>query len=525
MGIPSYFSHIVKQHRSIIRPFVQNKDIIDNLYLDCNSIIYDELHKLAEGVPYSQIENVLINAVISKLIYYINLIQPKQNVFVAFDGVAPVAKLDQQRKRRYMTWFQGELVKKLDPSVETAAKWNSSAITPGTSFMNELGRTLKMRFGNPGEFKLDKLIISSSDEAGEGEHKIYEFIRNNKDYHAKSSTVIYGLDADLIMLTLNHLHIAPKMYLFRETPHFISSIDKSLDPEKNYVMDIGELNSNISQEVNSASDYIFICFMLGNDFLPHFPALNIRTNGIYKLVDAYVSTMGKKNTLTTIDKNGSNKIIWKNYRKFIEYLALKEEDYIKEEFITREKQGKRGFNYNDYQGIKKLEKQIENVPMTDRSCEQYINPLVEGWRERYYSKLFNIRICEVRLKEICMNYLEGLEWTFKYYSTGCVNWRLSYKYHYPPLLSDLIKYIPYFDIELVEHKDKNPVNSMVQLCYVLPKSSHYLLPQKLYGKISKSVPHYYSNNCNFEWAFCKYFWESHIIMPDINIQELEKLVQ
>ena len=525
MGIPSYFSHIVKQHRSIIRSFIQNKDIIHNLYLDCNSIIYDELHRLSEGVPYSQIETTLINGVINKLIYYINLIQPKQNVFVAFDGVAPVAKLDQQRRRRYMTWFQGELLKKLDPSIETGSKWNSSSITPGTTFMNELGRTLKMRFGNPKEFKLDKLIISASDEAGEGEHKIYEFIRNNVEYHAKSSTVIYGLDADLIMLTLNHLHIAPKMYLFRETPHFISSIDKSLDPEKNYVMDIGELNSNISQEVNSANDYIFICFMLGNDFLPHFPALNIRTNGIYKLVDAYVATMGKKNTLTTIDKNGNNKIIWKNYRKFIEHLALKEEDYIKEEFITREKQSKRGFNYSEYEGIKKLEKQIENVPMTDRSCEQYINPLVDCWRERYYSKLFDIKICEDRLKEICMNYLEGLEWTFKYYSTGCVNWRWTYKYHYPPLLSDLLKYIPYFDIELVEHKEKNPVNPMVQLCYVLPKSSHYLLPQKLYSKISKNVPHYYSNNCHFEWAFCKYFWESHIIMPDINIQELENLVQ
>ena len=60
---------------------------------------------------------------------------------------------------------------------------------------------------------------------GEGEHKIYEYIRTNSEYHKDSTTVIYGLDADLIMLTLNHLKYCNNMFLFRETPHFISHID------------------------------------------------------------------------------------------------------------------------------------------------------------------------------------------------------------------------------------------------------------------------------------------------------------
>jgi 5'-3' exonuclease len=152
------------------------------------------------------------------------------------------------------------------------------------------------------------------------------------------------------------------------------------------------------------------------------------------------------------------------------------------------------------------------LPMKDRSVEHFINPYEEGWRERYYSALFDIKINDERCKEICINYLEGLEWTMNYYTSGCIDWRWTYKYHYPPLLSDLIKYIPYFDTTLVSVKAKNPVTPIEQLCYVLPKSSHYLLPQKVHAQIK---PEWYSTNCRFQWAFCKYFWESHIDMPTV----------
>ena len=71
MGIPSYFSHIVKQHRSIIRNFIneKKKDKIENLYLDSNSIIYDAFNN-----NNNLDEPQLINAVCDKLIYYIKLI-------------------------------------------------------------------------------------------------------------------------------------------------------------------------------------------------------------------------------------------------------------------------------------------------------------------------------------------------------------------------------------------------------------------------------------------------------------------
>lgn len=87
MGIPSYFSHIIKHHNVI----VQKADMvekIDNLYIDSNSIIYDVIHSNS-GYSYSEI----YQQICVKLIYYIDQISPQKNVFIAFDGVAPIAKL------------------------------------------------------------------------------------------------------------------------------------------------------------------------------------------------------------------------------------------------------------------------------------------------------------------------------------------------------------------------------------------------------------------------------------------------
>jgi len=117
-----------------------------------------------------------------------------------------------------------------------------------------------------------------------------------------------------------------------------------------------------------------------------------------------------------------------------------------------------------------------------------------------------------------------LEWTLKYYTTGCPDWRWCYKYNYPPLFSDLLKFVPFFDRELVPYKAQNPVKALVQLCYVLPRESLQFLPKKLRERLQKDYEHLYPTEAEFIWAFCKYFWESHIDLPEMDIEILEKIV-
>ena len=136
MGIPSYFSYIVKNHSKIIKEFNDNLKI-NNLYLDCNSIIYDAVHNIDFSKLVDSDINTIIKSVIKKIDEYIYLIQPDTNIFIAFDGVAPVAKLEQQRQRRYKSQYQNRIIKSIYKDSKPDP-WNTTAITPGTVFMQKL---------------------------------------------------------------------------------------------------------------------------------------------------------------------------------------------------------------------------------------------------------------------------------------------------------------------------------------------------------------------------------------------------
>lgn len=532
MGIPSYFSYIVKNHAKLIRKLEHSTIKVNNLYLDCNSIIYDAVHnidftKLADNDISTM--DTIIRCVIDKIDEYIIQLKPDGTLFIAFDGVAPVAKLEQQRSRRYKSLYQNKISKSIFKDTK-ADPWNTTAITPGTVFMKKLNDKIKSVYQNPFILGLKKIIVSTSDTFGEGEHKLFQYIRENPEQHKDVNTIIYGLDADLIMLSINHLPISRKIFLFRETPHFIQSISSELDPNETYLIDIPELANVITLEMNNGEeltteqqknriyDYIFMCFFLGNDFMPHFPAVNIRTGGVEKMMNAYKATIGKTNENLTDGK----KIYWKNVRTLVQTLADSEEKFIQSEAKLRDRREK---NMMPDSTPEDKYRRFEALPVYDRAIEKYINTFKPNWRLRYYKSLFRNDITEQHIEDACINYLEGLEWTMKYYTTGCADWRWCYNYNYPPLLSDLIRYIPLFDKEFVVNKPPQPVNELVQLCYVLPQQSLHLLPSGLYNKLIHEHIEWYKSDCKFVWAYCRYFWESHVVLPHIDINKLEQFVK
>ena len=148
MGIPSFFSYLIKNHPEIIKQIKSNSLKFDNFYLDSNSIVYDSLRKIKYNKELNkEFEQELIYSVCLKIDEYIQIINPRNRVFIAFDGVAPMAKLEQQRTRRYKSFFERELLKKLDTK-KMGDTWDKTAITPGTEFMRKMGEFIKKYYKN-----------------------------------------------------------------------------------------------------------------------------------------------------------------------------------------------------------------------------------------------------------------------------------------------------------------------------------------------------------------------------------------
>ena len=340
MGIPSYFSHILRNYNHILRSlgYLKNTETLNNLFLDCNSIIYDAVYSLQKNAPtdVNEFESKIIDTVIENIKKYIDIIRPDSVVYIAFDGVAPFAKMEQQRMRRYKSNYMSKL-----EFIEKKTSWDTSSITPGTAFMEKLSNRVEYAFQHQElKYGIKKLVVSCSNQSGEGEHKITEFMREFGNLN--ETVALYGLDADLIMLSMFHLKYYKNIYVFREAPEFIKSAIQVSEANSLYFLDIEAFSSCLLSEMDCSCydkqriyDYVFMCFILGNDFLPHFPAMNIRTQGIQVLMDIYRLRIGNVKDRFFISREG--KIQWKVFGEFIKDIAKREKDLIKNEYFARDK--------------------------------------------------------------------------------------------------------------------------------------------------------------------------------------------
>ena len=206
---------------------------------------------------------------------------------------------------------------------------------------------------------------------------------------------------------------------------------------------------------------------------------------------------------------------------FIKEIARNEKQFLLNECNVRKKFDK--FNFLE-KTTEEKETVLLNAPIIYRAEEKYICPEEPFWKDRYYDVLFHMEYCYDNTSVICRNYFEGLEWVYTYYNSECPNWKWKYNYHYPPLFTDLCKFLPN-EGDILIYPDGNAVTPNVQLCYVLPYSNLYLLPIEIQEKIYKDYSHLYPIQYGFHWAFCRYFWESHPILPDISLKLLEDIIK
>lgn len=535
MGIPAYLSYIIRNYPGIVRAFSGGDGApkFNHMYFDSNSIVYDAYRQLQEEPNAVINDNTIIDKVILKIEHLIESICaaqqncPLNTIFIALDGVSPFAKITQQRQRRFRS--------SAATTTDNTTSFSTIKITPGTEFMKLLTLRLTRHFSKfcggaaqrrEVKYSRSEVIISGSDIPGEGEHKIFQHIRENACGDADATYVIYGLDADLIMLSINHLYISQNIYIFRETPEFRDIASMKDVPYT--LLNISKLAKNIELHTGAdAQSYIFLCFLLGNDFLPHFPALNLRTNGMDILLESYKKIIGNSKLI----KNG--RIQWRVLFRLLKYIASIEHELFIEKTRDRDRQEKKYM----HQPIREGDDPDLHIPIIRRELEKYICPEEEGWETRYYRVLFDFttfsgssaaaaQICAAQndISNICLNLLHGLEWTFKYYCGNCVDWRWKYNYHYAPLITDFIKYIPQFETDFFcAAAPRAALHPDIQLACVLPLKYLHLLPNYIREHIEKKYMSLYPQceDIRYIWAYCRYNWESHLILPELTNEILD----
>ncbi|MCJ1353283.1 MAG: 5'-3' exoribonuclease 2 [Icmadophila ericetorum] len=369
MGIPAAFRWLSQKYPKIISPVIEelpqeiegqevlvdtagpnpNGEEFDNLYLDMNAIVHPCAHP--EDRPPPETEEGMMLEIFKYADRVVSMVRPRKILMMAVDGVAPRAKMNQQRSRRFRSaqeakekdednkefakMLRSQKGNTLDPDGEVFAEkktWDSNAITPGTPFMNLLATSLRYWAAykantDPAWEKL-KVIISDASVPGEGEHKIMEFIRSQRaspEHDPNTRHVMYGLDADLIMLGLAthepHFRVLREDVFFQEskartcricgqTGHKAEEcrgqvkVKQGQYDEKNGAvaqkpfiwLHVSILREYLEIELmvpgqpfrfdleRALDDWVFMCFFVGNDFLPHLPSLDIRENGIDTLM-------------------------------------------------------------------------------------------------------------------------------------------------------------------------------------------------------------------------------------------------
>jgi len=266
------------------------------------------------------------------------------------------------------------------------------------------------------------------------------------------------------------------------------------------------------QQKNRIYDYIFLCFFLGNDFLPRFPALNIRTHGIPVLLETYKKCIGKPNKTSFIMNDEIN---WECVYQFISELANQEHKLIMIEHKLRNK-----FDHYKWpeETAQDREKILTNSPIVDRADEKSLRPMDAGYRERYYSTVlhFNTKspAYSKYVHDICKNYTDGLNWVFQYYTKGCIDWRWKYNYNYPPLLKDLREYFRgSTQMPLSVHTENMiPLTYSEQLNYILPFAYKQLLlhPSDIIKTEIDGLP------ITFAGFYNRYAWECSVYFSSEN---------
>eukprot|EP00929_Paragymnodinium_shiwhaense_P008140 TRINITY_DN112080_c0_g1_i1.p1 TRINITY_DN112080_c0_g1~~TRINITY_DN112080_c0_g1_i1.p1 ORF type:complete len:988 (+),score=240.62 TRINITY_DN112080_c0_g1_i1:267-2966(+) len=316
----------------------------------------------------------------------LRIVRPKKLLYMAIDGVAPRAKMNQQRARRFRAAQERDEIERemsklrvdweaegrVLPNKQLTKPFDSNVITPGTHFLNKMSEAIRYYIhdrttNDPLWQKLKfRVILSDANIPAEGEHKLMDYIRAQRgqpDYDPNTRHCLYGADADLIMLGLatHEAHFSiirevvmpkneKKCTLCGASGHVASECTGEAEEDeaigtgiqkpfqilsvailRQYMqLQFHELSDRMGPEnpynfERVVDDFVFMCFFVGNDFLPHLPSLSIRDGSVDQMLSLYIEILPTMSTYLT-DAGVCN---LPQIEQFLEYLGGIEDQVFK----------------------------------------------------------------------------------------------------------------------------------------------------------------------------------------------------
>jgi 5'-3' exonuclease len=518
MGIKHFWSWFRLKFKNNIselkksETLAQNNIFIDNFMIDMNGLFHTSAQKVYEYGNFKRnrllttAKPVKINNFSQQMKLFkdvcetvdkaLAIVKPRKRLILCVDGPAPLSKQNQQRKRRFMSAQTNDSV------------FDSNCITPGTKFTDHLTKYIdwhirKKISENDELWKGVEVIFSNEKAPGEGEHKLFNYLR--KYGNKEESYCIHGMDADLVMLSLG-THM-PKFFILREEP-MRSAVEF-------YAIDIGSVRQDMCDimkwdeekgrkfsKESAIDDFIFMCFTVGNDFLPHIPGIEIIEGAIDFMLDVYKNTCVSYGHLTRKTDKGV-KFRRRSFSVFLGTVSQYEKG------VLEDKLGHKDRFFPD--------------PLLENNST-YVKGKYELDIVKYHKDYYAKNLSEIENKEeLCHEYLDGMQMVLSYYLEGNTDWNWRYPYHYAPFADEISEYIKTYKFKVkVETK---PAEPFIQLLCVLPPKSSELLPSPLNTLLSSDsspLASYCPSKFEVDLSGKRQSWEGIVLLPVIDYEKVKE---
>lgn len=560
---------------------------------------------------------------------------------MAIDGVAPRAKMNQQRSRRFraskeaaekaveIARIRAELKERgciLPPEKPKGEHFDSNCITPGTPFMDRLSKCLQFyihdRLNNNPAWRNVKVILSDANVPGEGEHKIMDYIRKQRaqpDHDPNTQHVLCGADADLIMLGLatheaNFTIIREEFLPNKPRPCDVCNMLGHESKDCNGLATVGGeeeptlfgketqfifvrlsvLREYLERELEMPNlpfpydfdrvldDWVFMCFFVGNDFLPHLPSLEIREGAIDRLINLYKKCVYKTGGYLT----DSGDVALERVEMIMTDLGYMEDNIFKErqrselrfrenlkrrKAMEKEKEqrpnfsammnsqfaptalgannapvplqnvrqeaanfrmigmkgntgnsGSGGYGNQSASGGQGVKRKAEEVEEKDEDAHDEVRLYESGFKDRYYESKFDVAAENLQFRNtVALEYVRGLCWVLKYYYQGCASWGWYFPYHYAPFASDFLNISGLstkFDLGI-------PFRPLEQLMGVFPAASRSHVPEpfaELMVDPKSCIIDFYPEDFKIDLNGKKFAWQGVALLPFVDENRLFK---